>query len=365
MSSDKAPDLLSLLRTALDQEASDLHLVRGTPPSLRVDGRIKRLPGDPLSASDIEALVAPILSERLSRRLEKYREVDFSFEEPNLGRFRTSLFYERGALAAALRVVPWMVRSVDELGLPRVVGDLVRRNYGLVLVTGAVGMGKTTTLNTMIDLVNSERPARIITIEDPIEFVHSHKVGMVLQREVRSDTLSFRRSLVAALRQDPNVICIGEMRDWKTVATALTAAETGHLVISTLHTQSASQTMDRIIDVFPGHQQNQVRMQLANSLQGVVCQKLLPRVAGDGRILAFEIMIATPAVRHLIREGKMEQIHNVLVTGKEQGMIPMDHCIRLQYERGLISYDTAVSNSLDPESFRSLRVTRESETFGV
>jgi len=351
MSSDKAPDLLSLLRTALDQEASDLHLVRGTPPSLRVDGRIKRLPGDPLSASDIEALVAPILSERLSRRLEKYREVDFSFEEPNLGRFRTSLFYERGALAAALRVVPWMVRSVDELGLPRVVGDLVRRNYGLVLVTGAVGMGKTTTLNTMIDLVNSERPARIITIEDPIEFVHSHKVGMVLQREVRSDTLSFRRSLVAALRQDPNVICIGEMRDWKTVATALTAAETGHLVISTLHTQDTVHTLERIIDVFPPHQQAQVRYQLASVLQGVICQKLLPRVGGRGRVLAYEVMIASLAMRRLIRENKSDQIPTVLQTGRDFGMISMDQCIKNLYHAHDIGFEVARGAFSDPELF--------------
>ncbi len=351
MSSGKPSDLLSLLRTALDQEASDLHLVRGTPPSLRVDGRIKRLPGDPLSASDIEALVAPVLNERLSRRLEKYREIDFSFEEPDLGRFRTSLFFERGSLAGAFRVVPWMVRSVDELGLPRVVNDLVRRNYGLVLVTGAVGMGKTTTLNTMIDLINSERPSRIITIEDPIEFVHSHKVGMVLQREVRSDTKSFRRSLVAALRQDPNVICIGEMRDWKTMQTALTAAETGHLVISTLHTQDTVHTLERIIDVFPPHQQSQVRYQLASVLHGVICQKLLPRVGGRGRVLAYEVMISSLAMRRLIRENKHDQIPTLLQTGRETGMISMDQCIKNLYHAHDIGFEVARGAFSDPELF--------------
>ena len=282
MSEELTLDLLELLRTALDHEASDLHLVRGAPPSLRVDGRIQRLPGAPLRASDIETLVAPVLTERLARRLERARDVDFSFEEPGLGRFRTTLFYERGSLAAAFRVVPWRVRSVEELGLPSVVNDLVMRNAGLVLITGAVGMGKTTTLNTMIDLINSERPVRILTIEDPIEFIHSHKTGLVLQREIRGDARSFHRALVSTLRQDPNVICIGEMRDWRTVATALTAAETGHLVISTLHTQDTVHTLERIVDVFPPHQQAQIRYQLASVLQAVLCQKLLLRVSGRG-----------------------------------------------------------------------------------
>jgi twitching motility protein PilT len=353
-----------LMILALEREASDLHLVAGTPPCLRIHGAIHFLEDEPLQGDQIREMVQEILSPAQVKRLESELELELSYTEPSLGRFRVALFFERANLAAAFRVVPLKVRSVHDLNLPLVVHDLARRQAGLLLIAGATGQGKTTTMNAMIDLINSERRARIITIEDPIEFVHRHRRSVILQREVESDTHSFNRALISALRQDPNVICVGEMRDLETIGTALTAAETGHLVISTLHTQSASQTMDRIIDVFPGHQQNQVRLQLANSLQGVICQKLLPRVAGDGRILAFEIMIATPAVRHLIREGKMEQIHNVLVTGKEQGMIPMDHCIRLHYERGLISYDVAVSNALDPESFRSLRVTRESETPG-
>ncbi len=351
--------LRELMERALEQEASDLHLVVGTPPCLRVHGAIQFLEGEPLTAQQIRDMVREILTPAQAQRLDADLELEFSYSEPSLGRFRAALFFERANLAAAFRVVPLRVRSVHELKLPPAVVDLARRTAGLVLIAGATGQGKTTTMNAMIDLINSERRARIITIEDPIEFVHRHRRSIVLQREVESDTHSFNRALVGALRQDPNVICVGEMRDLETIGTALTAAETGHLVISTLHTQSASQTMDRIIDVFPGHQQNQVRMQLANSLQGVICQKLLPRVAGDGRVLAFEVMMATPAVRHLIREGKMEQIHNVLVTGKEQGMMPLDHCIRIQYERGLISYDTALSNALDPESFRTLRLMRD------
>ena len=349
---ERTHDLLELLKTALDKDASDLHLVRGTPPSLRVDGKITRLPGEALNASDIEQLVGRLLNERLAKRLERNREVDFSFEEPGLGRFRTSLFYERGSLAAAFRVVPWAIRSVEELGLPAVVYDLVRRSSGLVLVTGAVGMGKTTTLNTMIDLINSERPARIITIEDPIEFVHAHKVGMVLQREVRGDTISFRRALVAALRQDPNVICIGEMRDWRTISTALTAAETGHLVISTLHTQDTLHTLERIIDVFPPHQQAQVRYQLASVLQGLICQKLLLRSSGHGRALAYEVMLSTLAMRRLIRENKADQIPTVLQTGREIGMITMDQCIKNLYQAHDIGYEVARAAYSDPDAFK-------------
>ncbi len=354
-----------LMTLALEREASDLHLVAGTPPCLRIHGAIHFLEDGLLGGEQIRSMVQEILTPAQLERLDTELELEFSYSEPALGRFRAALFFERANMAAAFRVVPLKVRSVHDLKLPTAVHDLARRQAGLVLIAGATGQGKTTTMNAMIDLINSERRSRIITIEDPIEFVHRHRRSVILQREVESDTRSFNRALISALRQDPNVICVGEMRDLETIGTALTAAETGHLVISTLHTQSAAQTMDRIIDVFPGHQQNQVRMQLASSLQGVVCQKLLPRVAGDGRILAFEIMVANPAVRHLVREGKMEQIHNVLVTGKDQGMIPMDHCIRLQYERGLISYDTALSNALDPESFRSLRVTREPGSFGI
>lgn len=355
------PKIAELMALALEREASDLHLVAGVPPSLRIHGSIVFLEGEPLTGSTIRQMVQDILTPEQMQKLDRDLELEFSYTEPTLGRFRAALFFERASLSAAFRVVPLKVKSVHELKLPTAIHELARKTTGLVLIAGATGQGKTTTMNAMIDLINAERRARIVTIEDPIEFIHRHRRSVIVQREVEADTHSFQRALVSAMRQDPNVICVGEMRDLETIATALTAAETGHLVISTLHTQSAAQTMDRIIDVFPGHQQNQVRMQLANSLQGVVCQKLLPRVTGDGRVLAYEIMVATPAVRHLIREGKMEQLHNVLVTGKDQGMIPMDHCIRIQYERGVISYDTAVTHSQDPESFKSLRAVRSPE----
>ena len=352
MLTEPAIDLTELLRTALERDASDLHLVRGVPPVLRVDGKIQRLPGNPLDPSEIETMVEGLLSEQAARRLEKYRDIDFSFEEPGMGRFRASVFYERGAMSASFRVVPSKIRTVEELGLPQVVRELVRRNAGLLLVTGPVGMGKTTTLNTMLDLINDERPVRIITIEDPIEFVHEHKTGMVLQREVRADASSFRRALVAALRQDPNVICIGEMRDWKTISTALTAAETGHLVISTLHTQDSVHTLNRIIDVFPPHQQAQVRHQLAAVLQGVISQKLLLRAGGRGRALAYEVMIGTLAVRRLIREQKTDQIPTLLQTGREMGMISMDHCIKNLYNSRAISYEVAKAAFSDPDQFK-------------
>lgn len=347
-----------LMTEAITREASDLHLVAGTPPSLRINGSIEFMDQKPLSADDVEEIVNGLLTAAQIARLNEEREVEFSYSHNNIGRFRAAVFHERGNICAAFRIVPIKVKSVYDLRLPNVVHELARRTSGLILIAGATGQGKTTTMNAIIDLINSERRARIITIEDPIEFVHQHRRSVILQREVDDDTRSFNRALIAALRQDPNIICVGEMRDLETISTALTAAETGHLVISTLHTQSASQTVNRIIDVFPGHQQNQVRLQLANTLQGVLCQKLLPNAAGDGRVLAYEIMIANQAIRHLIREGRIEQIHNVLVTGRDEGMIPLDHCLRTQYEQGLITYDVALSASLDPNSFKDLRSKR-------
>jgi twitching motility protein PilT len=347
-------DIRSLLNTALTREASDLHLVVGIPPSLRVDGDIELLEGESLTAEDTERLLEELLSERQRERLNADRELDFSYEEKGLGRFRTSVFFSKGALGASFRVVPAKMKSMDELNLPPVVETLAARISGLVLITGPTGQGKTTTMNAMIDLINNERRARIITIEDPIEYLHPHRRSIIIQREVDSDTHSFRNALIAALRQDPNVLCVGEMRDLETISTALTAAETGHLVISTLHTVNASSTIDRIIDVFPAHQQTQVRMQLANSLQGVICQQLLPRVGEKGRVLAYEILMANPAIRSLIRDGKLQQVPNVISTSREEGMILMDRCIRTLYEQGMISYDTALSHCHDPQIFKSM-----------
>jgi twitching motility protein PilT len=343
-----------LLQRALEMEASDLHLVAGIPPSVRIDGEIQFLEGDALTEDDTRGMIEELLSDIQRERLERERELDFSFQVPNVGRFRTSLYFARGALEGSFRVVPLRLKSAQDLNLPRVVERLSMIPSGLVLITGPTGVGKTTTMNAIIDMINSDRRARIITIEDPIEYVHPHRRSVIIQREIDSDTHSFRNALIAALRQDPNVICIGEMRDLETISTALTAAETGHLVISTLHTQSAAQTIDRIIDVFPAHQQAQVRMQLANTLQGVVCQQLLPLVADKGRILAYEVLMATPAIRSLIREGKMQQVPNVISTGRDEGMILMDRCIRSLYEQGLISYDTALSRCQDPMTFKSL-----------
>ncbi|NDD30313.1 MAG: type IV pilus twitching motility protein PilT [Proteobacteria bacterium] len=347
-------NITDLLRHALESEASDLHIVAGIPPSLRIDGEIQFLDAEPLSGNDTRAMIMALLNDQQRDRLEHERQLDFSFQLPEVGRFRTSLYFARGELEGSFRVVPPRLKSLHELNLPKVVERLASCPSGLVLVTGPTGVGKTTTMNAMIEMINNDRRVRIITIEDPIEFVHPHRRSVIIQRELDSDTLSFRSALIAALRQDPNIICIGEMRDLETISTALTAAETGHLVISTLHTQSATQTIDRIIDVFPAHQQAQVRMQLANTLQGVICQQLLPLVGERGRVLAYEVLVATPAIRSLIREGKLQQVPNCITTGREEGMLLMDRCIRTLYEQGVISYDTAVSRCHDPITFKSL-----------
>lgn len=350
-----SPSLQLLLRESMERQASDLHLMAGLPPSLRVDGEIEFLHYDPLPADDLRKMLLGLISESQAARLETDRDLSFSFQVPEIGRFRASLYYQRGNLEASLRVVPLTIRTLEECGLPRAVRDLALRASGLVLVTGPTGVGKTTVLNAMVDLVNSERRARIVAIEDPIEFLHTNKRSLVIQRELDSDTPSFQSALMAALRQDPNVICVGEMRSLQTVATALTAAETGHLVMATLHTQSASQTVDRIIDVFPAHQQNQVRMQLAGTLQGVISLQLLPRLAEKGRVMAYEIMLGTLGIRNVIRQGKIEQLGNLISMGAGEGMVPMDRCLRTLYERGEISYDTALARALNPQEFRALR----------
>ena len=345
----------TLLSEAMSQQASDLHLMAGIPPSLRVDGEIEFLPYDPLAADDLRKMLLAMVTEAQAERLEEGRDLNFSFQLPDIGRFRVALYYQRGNLEASIRVVPPRVRSLDEMGMPPVVRELALKTSGLVLVTGPTGAGKTTVMNSMIDLINSERRARIIAVEDPIEYLHSNRRSLVIQRELDSDTPSFQSALMAALRQDPNVICVGEMRSLETVTTALTAAETGHLVLTTLHTQGASQTIDRVIDVFPTHQQNQVRMQLASTIQGVISLQLLPRIAEKGRIMAYEIMVGTPAVRNLIRQGKIEQMPSLIQMGSEDGMVTMDRCLRKLYEQGQISYETALTRAQNPQEFRSMR----------
>lgn len=346
-----------LLEEALQRGASDLHLMAGMPPSLRIDGDIEFLPYDPLAADELRKMLLGLIHDALADKLEEGRDANFSFTVADLGRFRVALYYQRGNLEASIRVVPMRVRTLDEMGLPPVVADLARRSAGLVLVTGPTGAGKTTVMNAMIDLINRERRSRIIAVEDPIEYLHENKRSLVIQREIDSDTPSFQSALLAALRQDPNVICVGEMRSLETMATALTAAETGHLVLATLHTQGAPHTIDRVIDVFPTHQQNQVRMQLASTLQGVISLQLLPRMGERGRVLAYEIMVGTAAVRNLIRQGKSEQMATVIHLGGEDGMIGMDRCLRTLYEQGQIGYDTALARAQNPQDFRSVRPT--------
>ena len=348
------PGLQILLRDALDQEASDLHLMAGLPPSMRLDGEIEFLPYDPLASDDLRKMLLGLISDAQAERLEAERDLNFSFQIPDIGRFRASFYYQKGHLEASLRIVPPRTRTLEELGLPPAVRDLALKSAGLVLVTGPTGSGKTTVLNAMIDLINQERRARIITIEDPIEFLHSNRRSVIIQRELESDTYSFQSALLAALRQDPNVICVGEMRHVDTVATVLQAAETGHLVLATLHTPSAPQSVDRIVDVFHSHQQEQVRMQLASSLQGVISLQLLPRMGEKGRVMAYEIMIGNQAVRNLIRTGKHEQLTNAIQMGINEGMKGMDRCLRNLYEEGTISYETALSRALSPNEFRQM-----------
>ncbi|MDP3703291.1 MAG: PilT/PilU family type 4a pilus ATPase, partial [Candidatus Omnitrophota bacterium] len=308
----------------------------------------------PLSRADTKRLIYTLLTDRQKAQFERDLELDISIDVQDLGRFRINVHLQRGSVEAAFRLVPMRIRSLQELGLPRIVSELARKPNGLVLVTGPTGVGKTATLAAMVDQINHERRQHVVIIEDPIEYVHQNHLSIIKQREVYSDTKSFANALVRALRQDPDVIVVGEMRDLETISTALTAAETGHLVLTTLHTPDTAQTVDRILDVFPSHQQEQVKIQLADCLQGVVSQQLLPRSDGAGRVLAYEIMVATSAVRNLIREHATEQILTTLQTGAQYGMCTMDATLRSLYDRKLISYDTAIAQTKNPEEFHLL-----------
>lgn len=347
-------DMRELLETAVKRNASDLHITEGLPPILRIDGELVPLDNHPLTSEDTERLVYSILTDRQRVEFEEELELDFSLSIPGLSRFRVNVHRQKGNVEAAIRTVSLEIRSIEELGLPPVVASLARKPHGLVLITGPTGMGKTTTLAAMIDLINQERRCLIISIEDPIEYLHTNKRGIVKQREVGSDTHSFANALKHVLRQDPDVLCIGEMRDLETISTALTAAETGHLVLSTLHTPDASQTIDRIIDVFPPHQQQQVKVQLADSLQGIISQQLLPRADGKGRIVAVEIVVATPAIRSVVREQKTEQIPTLIQTGAQFGMVTLDKSLKELYEKGLITFQTAIEKARHPEQFKIL-----------
>ena len=343
-----------LLEDVVRKKASDLHLQVGLPPMQRVDGSLTPMQGfDPLTPENVESLVFAILDADQQQILLKDKEFDFSFAFGDLGRFRVNAFHERGNIAAALRLIPNQIATIADLGLPAVVGKFADYPRGLVLVTGPTGSGKSTTLAALVDKINTERAQHIITIEDPIEFTHKSKQSVVVQREVHYDTYSFSAALRSSLREDPDVVLIGEMRDLETISAAITIAETGHLVFATLHTNSASQSIDRMIDVFPPHQQPQVRAQLANILMAIASQRLVPTIGG-GRVAAAEILVANSAVRNIIREGKSHQLDAVIQTGADQGMQLMDKTLAGLVQTGSVTYDTARQFAVDLIEFDRL-----------
>lgn len=343
-----------LLEEVIKRKSSDLHLQVGLPPMLRTDGALEPFAGvDVLNEELVESLVFSILDEDQKQILLKDKEFDFSFAFGDLGRFRVNAFHERGNLAAALRLIPNEIVSIESLGLPEVVSGFSEYPRGLVLVTGPTGSGKSTTLAAIVDKINSERREHIITIEDPVEFTHKSKSSVVVQREVHYDTYSFSAALRSSLRQDPDVVLIGEMRDLETISAAITIAETGHLVFATLHTNSAAQSIDRMIDVFPPHQQPQVRAQLSNILQAICSQRLIPSLNG-GRVAATEILVATPAVRNIIREGKSHQLDAVIQTGMDHGMQSMDGTLVSLIRTGIISFEEAKNYAVDLEELERL-----------
>lgn len=344
----------NLLEYVVKNKASDLHIQVGLAPMIRIDGKLSALPDSPvLTEAQVESLVFAVLDNDQKEVLLKDKEFDFSFAFGDLGRFRVNAYHERGNLAAALRLIPNEILTTEQLGLPEVVNTFANYPRGLVLVTGPTGSGKSTTLAALIDKINSERSEHIITIEDPIEYAHTSNKSVLVQREVHYDTYSFSAALRSALRQDPDVVLIGEMRDLETIAAAITIAETGHLVFATLHTNSAAQSIDRMIDVFPPHQQPQIRAQLANMLMAICSQRLVPTIGG-GRIAAAEILIANPAVRNIIREGKSHQLDAVIQTGADQGMQSMDRTLISLIKAGTITYDDARSFAVDLEEFERL-----------
>lgn len=345
--------ITELLKATVNCGASDLHLTVGLPPMVRKDGSLMGLPYRPASPTDTQRIVYDILTNEQIAKFERTHELDFSYGVKNFGRFRFNVYRQRDAMACAMRVIPNKIPTMDQLKLPPILKELTHKHAGLILVTGPTGSGKSTTIASMIDLINSERDCHILTIEDPVEYLHSHKRSMVNQRELGTDTDSFNNALRAALREDPDVILVGEMRDLETIAAAITLAETGHLVFATLHTRSAPATIDRIVDVFPSHQQEQIRMQLATSIEAVVAQQLLPKIGG-GRIAAIEIMIATSALRNLIREGKTYQITSVIETGHQFGMQAMDRVLADLFRNGAVIYEEAMTRSIDKENFQRL-----------
>ncbi|GIU81223.1 MAG: type IV pilus twitching motility protein PilT [Acidobacteria bacterium] len=348
--------LPELLKKLLEMGGSDLHITTNSPPQVRVHGSLKPLTEyPPLTAAQTKALAYSVLTDAQKHKFEENLELDFSFGLRGLSRFRVNLFNQKGAVGAVFRAIPYEIKSFEELGLPPVVADLCKKPRGLILVTGPTGSGKSTTLATMIDKINRERHEHILTIEDPIEFLHTHKNCIVNQREVGSDTKSFANALRSALREDPDVVLVGEMRDLETIELALRIAETGHLTFATLHTNSAASTINRIIDVFPAEQQAQIRVQLSMVLEGILCQTLLPKASGDGRVLALEILVPNSAIRNLIREDKIHQIYSMMQAGQEKyGMQTLNQSLATLYHKRLITLETAMSRSSNPDELKEL-----------
>ena len=346
--------LPELLRKVVEREGSDLHITTETPPQIRVHGHLERTEGPALTPSETKQLTYSVLTDAQKKRFEETLELDFSFGIKGLARFRCNMFNQRGAVAAVYRLIPEKIRNFDELNLPAVLATLAEKPRGLVLVTGPTGSGKSTTLAAMIDKINKERKDHILTIEDPIEFVHQHQGCLVNQREVHSDTQSFSLALRAALREDPDIVLIGEMRDLETVEAALRIAETGHLTFGTLHTNSAAQTINRIIDIFPAHQQSQIRTQLSLVLEGIVCQTLVPKIGG-GRVVSLEIMVPTPAIRNLIREDKIHQIYSAMQTGQEKlGMQTQNQSLATLYQKKQITLEHAMEKSSNRDELQEM-----------
>lgn len=343
-----------LLYIVVEKGASDLHLCPFVEPIIRVDGQLLRLNFEKATPQHTQRLMYDILTDEQIQRFETTFELDFSYSLHKVARFRVNVYKDKGAVAAAFRLIPARVPTIRELNLPPVLEELTRRPRGLILVTGPTGSGKSTTLAAMINQINSERSVHIITIEDPIEYLHTHKFSIINQRELGQDTKSFAAALRSALREDPDVILVGEMRDLETIQLAITAAETGHLVFATLHTNNAAESIDRIVDVFPPGQQEQIRIQLANNLQAIISQQLLPRAGQPGRVPAVEVMIATPAIRNLIRENKTHQIHTMIQTSGQLGMQTMDQSLRDLYIKGWVTYEEAMSRAINPDELRKM-----------
>lgn len=347
-------DIVDLLKMTVERGASDLIITVGLPPMLRIDGQWQQTEFDPLTPNNTRKLMYSMLDEKKQRNFEEDRELDTSFALTGHGRFRVNVLFQKGFVGGVLRTIPEEIFSFDRMGLPQAVADLAKMPRGLVLVTGPTGSGKSTTLAGLIDKINNEHPKHIVTIEDPVEFFHNHKRSVINQREIGEDTISFSNALRGVLRQAPDVILVGEMRDYETIGSAVTAAETGHLVMGTLHTNSAPEAVDRIIDVFPEAQQEQIRVQLANNLQAILTQQLLPKASGKGRVLAYEFMIATPAIRNLIREAKTHQILSQMQMGGQIGMITMDSCLADLHLKKQITFDMGFERAVDSKEFARL-----------